>query len=65
MRAVLGSTAVTVGKDDEDARSDLDESLDVARSSTARPMAGFGRRPAALAHDRREEYLREFVATGA
>jgi 5-methylthioadenosine/S-adenosylhomocysteine deaminase len=31
VRAVLGHTAVTVGKDDEAARADMQESLDVAR----------------------------------
>jgi len=31
IRAVLGHTAITVGKDDEAARADLKESLDVAR----------------------------------
>jgi len=52
MRAVLGFTAVTVGKDDEAARSDLEESLDVALS-------------AALAHDRRRGVPARVRPTGA
>jgi len=47
MRAVLGFTAVTVGKDDEAARSDLEESLDVAQPHSLTTVG--------------EEYLREFV----
>jgi 5-methylthioadenosine/S-adenosylhomocysteine deaminase len=62
MRAVLGFTAVTVGKDDEGARADLQESLDVARQLDA---AADGRvRTTFQPHSLTtvgEEYLREFV----
>ena len=62
MRAVLGFTAVTVGKDDEGARADLQESLDVARALDG---AADGRvRTTFQPHSLTtvgEEYLREFV----
>ncbi|EMA09437.1 5-methylthioadenosine/S-adenosylhomocysteine deaminase [Haloarcula vallismortis] len=62
MRAVLGFTAVTVGKDDEAARSDLRESLDVARKLDG---AADGRiRTTFQPHSLTtvgEDYLREFV----
>jgi 5-methylthioadenosine/S-adenosylhomocysteine deaminase len=62
LRAALGHTAVTVGKDDEGARADLDQSLE-----TAHELAGMadGRitttfQPHSLTTVG-EEYLREFV----
>ncbi|NLV04858.1 amidohydrolase family protein [Haloarcula rubripromontorii] len=62
MRAVLGFTAVTVGKDDEGARADLEESLDVARNLNG---AADGRvRTTFQPHSLTtvgEDYLREFV----
>ncbi|MDT3434114.1 amidohydrolase [Haloarcula sp. 1CSR25-25] len=62
MRAVLGFTAVTVGKDDEGARADLQESLDVAQALDG---AADGRvRTTFQPHSLTtvgEEYLREFV----
>ncbi|MDS0220353.1 amidohydrolase [Haloarcula sp. S1AR25-5A] len=62
MRAVLGFTAVTVGKDDEGARADLQESLDVARqldgAADGRVRTTF--QPHSLTTVG-EEYLREFV----
>ncbi len=62
IRAVLGFTAVTVGKDDEAARSDLQESLDVARKLDG---AADGRiRTTFQPHSLTtvgEEYLREYV----
>jgi len=62
VRAVLGHTAVTVGKDDEAARADLQQSLDVA---TELDGAADGRvsttfQPHSLTTVG-EEYLREFV----
>ena len=63
MRAVLGFTAVTVGKDDEAARSDLQESLDVARdldgSADGRIRTTF--QPHSLTTVG-EGYLREYVS---
>jgi len=62
MRAVLGFTAVTVGKDDEGARADLQASLDVARkldgAADGRVRTTF--QPHSLTTVG-EEYLREFV----
>jgi 5-methylthioadenosine/S-adenosylhomocysteine deaminase len=62
MRAVLGFTAVTVGKDDEGARADLQESLDVARELDG---AADGRiRTTFQPHSLTtvgEEHLREYV----
>ncbi|WP_135365834.1 amidohydrolase [Halosimplex halophilum] len=62
VRAVLGHTAVTVGKDDEDARADLRRSLDVARefdgAADGRITTTF--QPHSLTTVG-EEYLREFV----
>jgi len=62
MRAVLGFTAVTVGKDDEGARADLQESLDVARkldgAADGRVRTTF--QPHSLTTVG-EGYLREFV----
>jgi len=62
MRAVLGFTAVTVGKDDEGARADLRESLDVAReldgAADGRIQTTF--QPHSLTTVG-EEYLREYV----
>ncbi|WP_436929892.1 amidohydrolase [Halosimplex halobium] len=62
VRAVLGHTAVTVGKDDEDARADLQRSLDVARefdgAADGRIATTF--QPHSLTTVG-EEYLREFV----
>jgi 5-methylthioadenosine/S-adenosylhomocysteine deaminase len=62
MRAVLGFTAVTVGKDDGAARSDLRESLDVARkldgAADGRIQTTF--QPHSLTTVG-EEYLREYV----
>ncbi|WP_336336141.1 amidohydrolase [Haloarcula brevis] len=62
MRAVLGFTAVTVGKDDEGARADLRESLDVARELDG---AADGRiRTTFQPHSLTtvgEDFLREFV----
>ena len=62
VRAVLGHTAITVGKDDEAARADCQESLDVARTLDG---AAEGRitttfQPHSLTTVG-EEYLREFV----
>jgi 5-methylthioadenosine/S-adenosylhomocysteine deaminase len=62
VRAVLGHTAVTVGKDDEAAREDLQQSLDVA---TELDGAADGRvsttfQPHSLTTVA-EEYLREFL----
>jgi len=63
LRARLGHGVVTLGKDDADARADIDESLDVAREFDG---AADGRiRTAAMPHSLTtvaEEYLREFVA---
>ncbi|WP_049967950.1 amidohydrolase [Haloferax prahovense] len=63
LRARLGHGVVTLGKDDEDARADIDESLDVAREFDG---AADGRiRTAAMPHSLTtvaEDYLREFVA---
>ncbi|RDZ43146.1 S-adenosylhomocysteine deaminase [Haloferax sp. Atlit-10N] len=63
LRARLGHGVVTLGKDDEDARTDIDESLDVAREFDG---AADGRiRTAAMPHSLTtvaEDYLREFVA---
>ncbi|WP_436908140.1 amidohydrolase [Halosimplex marinum] len=62
VRAVLGHTAVTVGKDDEDARADLQRSLDVAKefdgAANGRIKTTF--QPHSLTTVG-EEYLREFV----
>jgi 5-methylthioadenosine/S-adenosylhomocysteine deaminase len=62
MRAVLGFTAVTVGKDDKGARADLQESLDVARkldgAADGRVRTTF--QPHSLTTVG-EAYLREFV----
>ena len=62
MRAVLGFTAVTVDKDDEGARADLQESLDVARkldgAADGRVRTTF--QPHSLTTVG-EAYLREFV----
>jgi len=62
VRAVLGHTAVTVGKDDEAARADMQQSLDVARefdgAADGRVTATF--QPHSLTTVG-EEYLREFV----
>ncbi|WP_415379687.1 amidohydrolase [Halosimplex sp. TS25] len=62
VRAVLGHTAVTVGKDDEAARADLQQSLDVAReldgAADGRIATTF--QPHSLTTVG-EEYLREFV----
>ncbi|MFB6224472.1 MAG: amidohydrolase [Haloarcula sp.] len=62
MRAVLGFTAVTVGKDDEDARAELQTSLDVAQdldgAADGRIRTTF--QPHSLTTVS-EEYLREFV----
>ncbi|KAA9399308.1 amidohydrolase [Haloarcula sp. CBA1130] len=62
MRAVLGFTAVTVGKDDAAARSDLQESLDVAReldgAADGRIRTTF--QPHSLTTVE-EKYLREYV----
>ncbi|MDS0278861.1 amidohydrolase [Halomicroarcula sp. S1AR25-4] len=62
VRAVLGHTAVTVGKDDEGARADMQESLDVAReldgAADGRITTTF--QPHSLTTVG-EEYLREFV----
>jgi len=62
MRAVLGFTAVTVGKDDEGARADLEESLDVARNldGTADGRVRTTFQPHSLTTVG-EDYLREFV----
>ncbi len=62
IRAVLGHTAITVGKDDEAAREDMEASLDVARELDG---AAGGRisttfQPHSLTTVG-EEYLREFV----
>ncbi|MFK5605485.1 amidohydrolase [Haloferax volcanii] len=63
LRARLGHGVVTLGKDDADARADIDESLDVAREFDG---AADGRiRTAAMPHSLTtvaEEYLCEFVA---
>lgn len=63
LRARLGHGVVTLGKDDADARADIDESLDVAREFDG---AADGRiRTAAMPHSLTtvaEEYLHEFVA---
>ncbi|ELZ83980.1 amidohydrolase [Haloferax sp. Atlit-6N] len=63
LRARLGHGVVTLGKDDEDARADIDESLDVAREFDG---AADGRiRTAAMPHSLTtvaEDFLREFVA---
>ncbi|WP_148413747.1 amidohydrolase [Haloferax sp. KTX1] len=63
LRARLGHGVVTLGKDDADARADIDESLDVAREFDG---AAEGRiRTAAMPHSLTtvaEDYLREFVA---
>ncbi|GCF13609.1 S-adenosylhomocysteine deaminase [Haloarcula mannanilytica] len=62
MRAALGFTAVTVGKDDEGARADLQESLDVARKLDGRADGRV--RTTFQPHSLTtvgEEYLREFV----
>ncbi|WP_436925186.1 amidohydrolase [Halosimplex amylolyticum] len=62
VRAVLGHTAVTVGKDDEAARADLQQSLDVAKdldgAADGRIATTF--QPHSLTTVG-EEYLREFV----
>ncbi|WP_424001465.1 amidohydrolase [Haloarcula salina] len=62
MRAVLGFTAVTVGKDEEGARADLQESLDVAErldgAADGRVRTTF--QPHSLTTVG-EEYFREFV----
>ena len=62
VRAVLGHTAITVGKDDEGARADVQESLDVAReldgAADGRIATTF--QPHSLTTVS-EEYLREFV----
>ncbi|MFC6974934.1 amidohydrolase [Halomicroarcula sp. GCM10025709] len=62
LRAVLGYTAVTVGKDDEGARADLEESLSVARDLDG---AADGRiRTTFQPHSLTtvgESYLREYV----
>jgi 5-methylthioadenosine/S-adenosylhomocysteine deaminase len=62
VRAVLGHTAITVGKDDEGARADVQESLDVAReldgAADGRIATTF--QPHSLTTVG-EEYLREFV----
>ena len=62
MRAVLGHTAVTVAKDDEGARADLQQSLDVAQrldgAADGRIRTTF--QPHSLTTVG-EEYLREFV----
>jgi 5-methylthioadenosine/S-adenosylhomocysteine deaminase len=61
-RAVLGHTAITVGKDDEAARADVQESLDVARefdgAADGRITTTF--QPHSLTTVG-EEYLREFA----
>ncbi|MFC7140767.1 amidohydrolase [Halosimplex aquaticum] len=62
VRAVLGHTAVTVGKDDEAARADLQQSLDVAKeldgAADGRITTTF--QPHSLTTVG-EEYLRQFV----
>jgi 5-methylthioadenosine/S-adenosylhomocysteine deaminase len=62
VRAVLGHTAITVGKDDEGARADMQESLDVAReldgAADGRIATTF--QPHSLTTVS-EAYLREFV----
>ncbi|QPV64763.1 amidohydrolase [Halosimplex litoreum] len=62
VRAVLGHTAVTVGKDDEAARADMQRSLDVAKelddAADGRVTTTF--QPHSLTTVG-EEYLREFV----
>jgi len=62
VRAVLGHTAVTVDKDDEAARADMQQSLDVARefdgAANGRVTTTF--QPHSLTTVG-EEYLREFV----
>jgi len=62
VRAVLGHTAITVGKDDDAARADLQESLDVAQqldgAADGRITTTF--QPHSLTTVG-EEYLREFV----
>ena len=62
MRAVLGHTAVTVGKDDEGARADLQQSLDVAQrlDGTADGRIRTTFQPHSLTTVG-EEYLRAFV----
>jgi len=62
VRAVLGHTAITVGKDDDAARADMQESLDVAQqldgAADGRITTTF--QPHSLTTVG-EEYLREFV----
>ncbi|MEF8851363.1 MAG: amidohydrolase [Haloarculaceae archaeon] len=62
VRAVLGHTAITVAKDDDDARADMQESLDVAQeldgAADGRVATTF--QPHSLTTVG-EEYLREFV----
>ena len=62
VRAVLGHTAITVGKDDEGARADVQESLDVAREldGAAEGRIATTFQPHSLTTVS-EEYLREFV----
>jgi 5-methylthioadenosine/S-adenosylhomocysteine deaminase len=62
LRAVLGHTAVTVGKDDEGARADLEQSLETARErhGTADGRIRTTFQPHSLTTVG-ESYLREFV----